>query len=100
MIVAKGIRQGVSLVRQCRELAKLDRLQHLELMPQIFHLLAPFMEMLLRRIILRDCKRVTAIQVDALPPDSKHRPTPAAQWASVLPAPVLPARTLPGVREY
>ena len=43
MIVAEGIRQSVSLVRQCRELANLDRLQHLELMPQIFHLLAPFM---------------------------------------------------------
>jgi hypothetical protein len=47
MIVAKGIRQGVSLVRQCHELAQLDRLQHLELVPQIFHLLAPFMETLL-----------------------------------------------------
>ena len=33
MIVAKGIRQGMSLVRQCRELANLDRLQHLELVP-------------------------------------------------------------------
>src|SRR5262249_30648280 len=43
MIVAKSIRQGVSLVRQCCELANLDRLQHLELVPQIFHLLAPFM---------------------------------------------------------
>ena len=43
MIVAKGIRQGVSLIRQGRELARLDRLQYLELMPQIFHLLAPFM---------------------------------------------------------
>ena len=42
MIVAKGIRQGVSLVRQGRELARLDRLQHLELVPQIFHLLTPF----------------------------------------------------------
>src|SRR5678815_3176486 len=75
MSVAKGIRQGVSLVRQCRELGKLDRLQYLELMPQIFHLLAPFMHMLLRRIILRDRKRVTAIPVDALQPDSKYRPT-------------------------
>ena len=43
MIVAQCIRQGVSLVRQCCELANLDRLQHLELVPQIFHLLAPFM---------------------------------------------------------
>jgi hypothetical protein len=43
MIVAKDIRQGASLVCQCRELAKLDRLQHLELVPEIFHLLAPFM---------------------------------------------------------
>ena|SRR6185436_4797904 len=43
MIVAKGIRQGVNLVRQCPEMAELDRLQHLELVPQIFHLFAPFM---------------------------------------------------------
>src|SRR4029453_4821940 len=90
MIVAKGIRQGVSLVRQCRELAKLDRLQHLELMPQIFHLLAPFMEMLLRRIILRDCKRVTAIPVDALHPASKHRPTPPPNGPAFCPRPCCP----------
>jgi hypothetical protein len=43
MIVAKGIRQGVNLVRQRHEMAELDRLQHLELVPQIFHLFAPFM---------------------------------------------------------
>ena len=43
MIVAKRIRQGVRLIRQGRELAQLDRLQHLQLVPQIFHLLAPFM---------------------------------------------------------
>ena len=57
MIVAKGIREAVRLVRQCRDLAKLNRLQDLKLMPQIFHLLAPFMEMLLRWIFLRHHKR-------------------------------------------
>ena len=72
MIVAEGIRQSVSLVRQCRELATLDRLQHLELVPQIFHLLAPCMEMLLRRILLRDSKRIAPIPVDAFQPGSKH----------------------------
>src|SRR4051812_5691854 len=34
MIVAKGIREAVSLVRQCRDLAKVNRLQDLELVPQ------------------------------------------------------------------
>ena len=74
MIVAKGIRQGVRLVCQGRELAQLDRLQHLELVPQIFHLLAPCMEMLLRRILLGDCTGLTTIPVDAFYPGSQHRP--------------------------
>src|SRR5262245_37781189 len=76
MIVAKGIRQGVRLIRQGRELARLDRLQHLELMPQIFHLLAPFMQMLLRRLRLGHRKCLTAIPVDALQPGPKYRPAP------------------------
>jgi hypothetical protein len=72
MIVAQGIREGVRLIREGRELVHRDRLEHLELVPQIFHLLAPFMEVLLRWILLRHRQRLTALPVDTLQPGSQY----------------------------